>query len=63
MRRNNFLVGALVAIVTFVSLSAFVGRPWDWHRGWRQHRCYYDDRYYDRNAPGNEPRHDSIPIQ
>jgi hypothetical protein len=50
MRRNNFLVAAVVAIVTFASLSAFVHRPWGWHRTWRYRHCYYDNRYDERNS-------------
>jgi len=64
MRRSNFLVGALAALVTFVSLSAFVGRRSGWHRGWRHYHCYYDDRQENnRNTPGSPLHQDSIPIQ
>ena len=60
MRRNNFIVSALVAIATFAALSAFVHRPYyGWHRGWGWgHPGYYNDRYhesdrYDRNRYDN----------
>lgn len=47
MRRNNFWIGALVAIITFVTLSAFVHRPWGWHGHahgrWGNDHCYYHD--------------------
>jgi hypothetical protein len=43
MRRNNFLITAIVAVITFASLSAFVHRSWGWHRGWRHGYCYYND--------------------
>jgi len=46
MRRNNFWIAALVALVTFVSLSAFVHRPWGW-QGYRHGRWGYDQCYYE----------------
>jgi hypothetical protein len=47
MRRNNFLIGALVALVTFISLSVFIGHGrWGWQRGGRYNNCYYDQREY-----------------
>ena len=71
MRRNNFLTAALVALLTFVSLSAFVGRRGGtWRSGWRYNRCYYDnrERSFDRDGnsnqnPEGQPVRDSIPIQ
>jgi hypothetical protein len=59
MRRNNFWIGALVAIITFVTLSAFVHHPWGWHgRGhgrWSYDDCYYHDN---RHAGDNEKNQD-----
>lgn len=57
MRRSNFLIAALTAIITFAALSAFVQRPW--HRGWRHH-CYYDR--YENNERGHALR-DSVTNQ
>jgi hypothetical protein len=65
MRRNSFLIGLLTAVLTFAALSAFVHRPYGWHRGWRHDRCYYNDRYHDhennRMSPNakQEPKNDS----
>ncbi len=56
-RRNNFLIAALVAAATYATLSAFMPRPYGWHRGWRHH--YYDDRHHDhrdRYNDGNDAR-------
>jgi hypothetical protein len=42
MRRGNFLVAAITALITFVSLSVFVGhRHWGWHR-WNGGCEYYE---------------------
>ncbi|HTE09188.1 MAG TPA: hypothetical protein VK628_10480 [Flavitalea sp.] len=54
-RRNNFLIAALVAAATYATLSAFIQRPYGWHRGWRHHH-YYEDRHRDRYNDGNDPR-------
>jgi hypothetical protein len=67
MKRGNFMLAALVAIATFATLSAFVHRPYGWHRGgyWRHERCYHDDRrpqdrsFRDRQAPANGNYNDS----
>lgn len=49
MRRSNFFTAALVALITYVALSAFVGRrSWSRYRGWGYNHCYYNDRYDDR---------------
>lgn len=43
MRRANFWIAALVAVTTYITLSAFMpGYRGRWHHGWR-HRHY--DRY------------------
>lgn len=60
MRRNNFLIGALVAIITFVTLSAFVHRPWGrygpGHGRWRNDNCYYHG--HDRHLGDNDKKQD-----
>ena len=55
MRRNNFLIGAVAALVTFAGLSAFVDRPWGWHHRWhdRHHHHYYDDNDRNDDRPQN----------
>jgi len=60
-RRNNFLIAALVAAATYATLSAFIPRPYGWHRGWRHHH-YYDDQHHDhrdRYNDGNDARRKS----
>ncbi len=49
MKRYSFFIGALSAVATFVSLSAFTGRrPWTredrWSHGWHRHHCDRDGR-------------------
>lgn len=60
MRRNNFWIGALVALVTFVTLSAFVHRPWGrydrGHGRWRYDNCYYHD--HNQRQRDNEKKQD-----
>jgi len=62
MRRNNFWITALVALITFVSLSAFVHRPWGWHGyhhgRWGNDHCYYDNDHH-RHRPGDSQQQDS----
>ncbi len=71
MRRGNFLIAFLVAVATYIALSAFVGqRTWGWHRGWyysryNRYRCddssSRDDHRGTRGMnPGREPLKDSI---
>jgi hypothetical protein len=63
MRRNSFLIGAVVALATYAALAAFVRRPWGWYRGWRYHHCYYDDRYRDRDWDrGRRPERPAQPL-
>jgi hypothetical protein len=58
MRRNNFWIGALVAVITFVTLSAFVHRPWGWHGHgrWGNDHCYYHE--HNRHSGENEKNQD-----
>ena len=42
MRRNNFLVGAFAALITYVLLSMFVPHPWRGHHRWHHHDHYED---------------------
>ncbi len=49
MRQRNFWIGALVALLTFTTLTAFLGRRHHgWHRGWRHEQCY--DHHHRRNG-------------
>ena len=64
MRRNNFWITGLVALVTFVSLSAFVHRPWGWHGyrhgRWGNDHCYYNgDRHHSKDT---QQRDSKIPV-
>lgn len=56
MRRGQFFIAALAAIITFASLQAFVGhryyRPYAWHR-W--HHWNYWGGPYERYGPGWGP--------
>ena len=59
MRRTQFITAALVAIITFFSLQAFVGERYPgfrggWHGGhWYGHHGYYSPFY---DSPGyNDP--------
>jgi hypothetical protein len=66
MRRNNFWIATLVALVTFVSLSAFVHRPWAWH-GYRHGRwgydhCYYDDHHRHRSNDSLQQDINKVPV-
>lgn len=47
MRRYSFWVGLLSAIATYVTLAAFVDRPWRWHHHRGHH--YYHDRMHDQS--------------
>jgi hypothetical protein len=44
MRARNFWTGALFAALTFISLTAFLGRRHHgWHRGWDAEICYHHE--------------------
>ncbi|HEX8037727.1 MAG TPA: hypothetical protein VF490_01190 [Chryseosolibacter sp.] len=57
MRQRNFWIGALVALLTFGTLTAFLGpRHHSWHRGWRHERCDGD-----RDVKGPRTPHENNP--
>ncbi|MCU7547584.1 hypothetical protein OCK74_00595 [Chitinophagaceae bacterium LB-8] len=64
MRQRNFLIGALVALTTFIALSAFVGRrTWGWQRGWRYDRCNNENRrLYNNEDPNRRPLREVQPF-
>jgi hypothetical protein len=53
MRRNNFLIGALTALLTYVLLSTFVHRPWQHHRWHHHHEYYQDERHNNKKDEGS----------
>ena len=53
MRRNNFLIGALAALITYMTLAAFVPRPWGWHHRYHHYYDHHNDHDDQKKSDSN----------